>query len=112
MSFLRAIFGGRLAEGHPEIARRLKICRDCEKSAVKKDGAVYCSECRCPQTKLWPVSELHYKVGYARVRCPLGRWGDQQRDLSKSIPDSAVRESMRPLRPHVTMPNGVETNGR
>lgn len=114
-SFFRAVFGGRLEPHHPVIARRLAVCKTCERSATKADGSIHCTECKCPSTKLWPVAELHYKVGYARVRCPLGKWGEVARDQRRDvIPDEVVRRAMRPVKNKVIYPkkiSGADSNG-
>jgi hypothetical protein len=54
---------------------------------------------------------MHYKVGYARVRCPLSKWGEEEKqDIPQDvIPGTLVRRSFK--QPRIKMPKGIN-NGR
>lgn len=77
-SFLRALTGGR---DRRLIAKRLKICDSCKflralpvfsPDTLQYSKKKYCTHCGCGT---WALSELHHKLGWKRLSCPLGLWG-------------------------------------
>ena len=85
-SFFKAVTGGTSTER--EAARRLRICETCPKMKVIGTRK-YCDSCGCPQSRLWPMAELHNKVKMKQATCPLGKWGppvNKKRKRRKPIP--------------------------
>lgn len=52
---------------------RLRQCEKCSWN-VEKGNRHYCKGCMCPQSKLWPFSELKRKANYFYATCPRKKW--------------------------------------
>lgn len=76
LKFLRAVFGGR---SRALVGERLKLCLACPhvmlKDGFKDGGGLFCRKCGCGTSAMWPLAELHHKLGYKNLRCPIGKWG-------------------------------------
>lgn len=72
-SFLKAVFGKKTSM--ESYVKRLNTCLFCSWN-VTKDERHYCRECGCPETKLWPFSELKRKCNYLYAECPRKKWED------------------------------------
>lgn len=70
-SYLRAKFGPKVKL--EEYIDRLTQCSTC-KWRVEKSNRSYCKECGCPESKLWPDSELKTKCAFKNSECPRKRW--------------------------------------
>lgn len=76
-TFLRAVTSGWNKEN---VKDRLAICKECPrvkaKDYVDPDGALttflYCDECKCGSHH---IAELHTKLGFYDIRCPMGKFG-------------------------------------
>ena len=68
-AFMRAIAGPKVSREVFE--RRLAICASGECGFLKRKGEkLYCGACGCPS---WSLAELHKKLWFAELECPLER---------------------------------------
>lgn len=70
-SLLKALFGPKTE--FKEYCSRLNQCKECP-WRIEKGSKSYCRECGCPETSLWPFSELKTKCAYKNAECPRKRW--------------------------------------
>lgn len=76
-TFLRAIASGW---NKNNVAGRLAICKACprvkQRDRVGSDGGLtsflYCDECKCGSHH---IAELHTKLGFNNIQCPMGKFG-------------------------------------
>ncbi len=76
LSFLFVVTGGY---NKGNIKKRLAICKECPRvkarDYVDPEGAMttflYCDECKCGSHH---IAELHTKLGYDRLKCPMGKF--------------------------------------
>jgi len=67
--FLKVVSGPKVED--EVFAARMATCSECP--AVKRvDERLYCGACGCTN---WRLAELTRKLRYARLKCPLGRFG-------------------------------------
>lgn len=70
-SYLKAKFGPKTQL--EEYVERLSKCLSCSWN-IEKGCRNYCKGCGCPQTKIWPDSNLKVKAYYKNATCPRKRW--------------------------------------
>ena len=83
---LKALAGGKAEQA--EVARRLKLCRACKHLrtvhktkwdhlaavfGIRRRARIYCGQCGCGT---WALAELHTKLGFKKLKCPVGKWGE------------------------------------
>lgn len=66
-AFAEAVTGPKVSP--EEFERRMAICKSNRCGhLIDEDGKFYCGACGCPR---WRKSELHEKLWFARLECPL-----------------------------------------
>lgn len=69
--FIDAVTGPACSE--EEYDSRLAICRANTCGQLRaRENRLYCGACGCPN---WHLAELHVKLRFADLECPLGLWG-------------------------------------
>ena len=65
VQFVQVVSGPKVNDA--EFDRRMALCAACPKRK-QHEGNLYCGACGCGQ---WPLAELHTKLRFARLQCPL-----------------------------------------